>query len=210
MVESEAQLQSLPANLFAVASPLLLQQWVPGGDDAVYFCLVQYDQNGKVANWFCGRKLMQWPPLGGSTAITISDELDETRDLTIAIFDAVKYQGLGSMEYKKDPRDGSFYIMEPTVGRNDFQSYLAVTGGVNLTRYACDDMLGRAIESKPLKKTSAWYFEPSVWYGLKYYLRKKDYFLLKHLASFWRKPAFVYLSLTDIKPLIALIKSRFR
>lgn len=209
IVENERQLRSLPKNLFEVASPMLLQQWIPGGDDGVYFCLVQYSSEGKLVNYFCGRKLMQWPPLGGSTAIAVSDENDETRDLTVAIFDAVKYQGLGSMEYKKDPRNGKFYIMEPTVGRNDFQSYIAVSGGVNLTREVCREMLGEVAE-KPQKKPSVWFCETSAGYGLKYYLRRKDYYFMKHLALLFRKPGFAYFSLADTKPFIELIKSRFR
>lgn len=208
IVENEEQFRRLPKNLFEVASPMLLQQWIPGGDDGVYFCLVQYSCEGKLVNYFCGRKLMQWPPLGGSTAIAVSDEMDETRDLTVAIFDAVKYQGLGSMEYKKDPRNGKFYIMEPTVGRNDFQSYIAVSGGVNLTRELCREMLGMVAE-KPHKKPSAWFCEPSVGYGVKYYFRRKDYYMLKHLALFFRNPGFAYLSLNDAKPFIELIKCRF-
>jgi len=210
IVENEEQLRRLPTQLFEVASPLLLQQWIPGGDDGVYFCLVQYSREGRLVNHFCGRKLMQWPPLGGSTAIAISDKLDETRDVTVAIFDAVRYQGLGSMEYKKDPRNGKFYIMEPTVGRNDFQSYLAVSGGVNLTREICREMLGETTTAIARKKSSAWFCEPSVWYGLKYYLRKRNFYLLKHLFRLFRQPGFAYLSRVDTMPFIKLIKSRFR
>ncbi|MDD2852263.1 MAG: hypothetical protein PHY09_10260 [Desulfuromonadaceae bacterium] len=208
ILETHKQYERLPRMLFDVAPTMLVQQWIPGGDDEVYFCLVQYSSEGKLVNYFSGRKLMQWPPLGGSTAIAVSDEKDETRDLTVAIFDAVKYQGLGSMEYKKDPRNGKFYIMEPTVGRNDFQSYIAVTGGVNLTAAVCREMLGEAAE-KPRKKPSAWFSEPSVGYGLKYYFRRKDYYILKHLALLFRNPGFAYLSLSDTKPFIELLKDRF-
>jgi len=210
ILENAEQLGCLPVKLFEIASPILLQQWIPGGDDEVYFCLVQYSRESRLVNYFCGRKLMQWPPHGGSTAIAVSDELDETRDLTVAIFDAVKYQGLGSMEYKKDPRNGKFYIMEPTVGRNDFQSYLAVSGGINLTRQACCEMLGEVAAQAPKRKPASWFFEPSVLYALKYYLRRKNFYLLKHLPLLLRKPGFVFLSWSDVKPCAELIRSRFR
>jgi len=208
ILESHKQYEQLPQRLFDVAPTMLVQQWIPGGDDEVYFCLVQYSSEGKLANYFSGRKLMQWPPLGGSTAIAVSDELDETRDITVAIFDSVKYQGLGSMEYKKDPRNGKFYIMEPTVGRNDFQSYVAVTGGVNLTRATCRELLGEVAE-KTRKRPSVWFCETSAGYGLKYYLRRKDYYFMKHLALLFRKPGFAYFSLSDTKPFIELLRNRF-
>lgn len=210
ILENEEQRQGLPKHIFEIASPMVLQQWIPGNDADIYFCLVQYNRDGRLVNYFCGRKLMQWPPLGGSTAIAVSDELDETRDLTVAIFDAVGYQGLGSMEYKKDPRDGTFFIMEPTVGRNDFQSYLAVSGGVNLTSEVCREMLGETPGATFRKKSAVWFCESSVWYGMKYYFRRKDFYLLKYFSKLFRNPGFAYLSRLDTAPFTEWIKSRFK
>ncbi len=36
------------------------------------------------------------------------------------------------MEYKRDSRDGKFYMVEPTVGRTDYQEEIAVLNGINL------------------------------------------------------------------------------
>ena len=36
------------------------------------------------------------------------------------------------MEYKRDRRDGRFYMVEPTVGRTDFQEEVATVNGVNI------------------------------------------------------------------------------
>jgi len=210
IIENQQQRNSLPEKLFRVASPILLQQWIPGGDDQVYFCLVQYSAEGKLMNQYCGRKLMQWPPLGGSTAIAVTDSLEEVRDMTVAVFDAVGYQGLGSMEYKKDPRNGKFYIMEPTVGRNDLQSYLAVSGGVNLTRAVCRELQAKAPENYLHKKFATWFCEPSVGYGAKYYLRNRNFYLLKHFFKLFGKPGFAYLSGIDKTPFLELVKNRLR
>ena len=36
------------------------------------------------------------------------------------------------MEYKRDHRDGQFYMVEPTVGRTDFQEEVATVNGINI------------------------------------------------------------------------------
>ncbi len=210
ILETAADSEQLPRNLFAVAPVMLAQQWIPGTDADVYFCLVCYDQQGKLINHFCGRKLMQWPPLGGSTAVAISDKKEKSRELTQAIFDTVGYQGLGSVEYKKDPRNGKLYIMEPTVGRNDFQSYLAVTGNVNLTRLAYYNALGVPQQPAGQRRPSSWICEPSFYYGLKYYLRRRDAYFLRYLLSMVRRTGFAYLDLRDRTPFIAFVKSRLK
>lgn len=210
ILETAVDSEQLPRDLFAVAPVMLAQQWIPGTDAEVFFCLVCYDQQGRLINHFCGRKLMQWPPLGGSTAVAISDEKEESRELTQAVFDAVGYKGLGSVEFKKDPRDGKLYIMEPTVGRNDFQSDLAVVGNVNLTLLAYYNALGMAQPPKSKRRPSAWICEPSLYYGLKHYLRCKEGYFLRYLQLLVRRTGFAYLDLRDRAPFIAFVKSRLR
>ncbi len=56
----------------------------------------------------------------------------ELTELTNRFFSAVGFVGLGSMEYKRDRRDGRFYMVEPTVGRTDYQEEVATLNGVNI------------------------------------------------------------------------------
>jgi D-aspartate ligase len=46
--------------------------------------------------------------------------------------DRVGYRGLGSLEFKFDRGIGRFQIIEPTVGRTDWQEEIATLCGVNL------------------------------------------------------------------------------
>ena len=56
----------------------------------------------------------------------------ELSALTDRFFDTVGFAGIGSMEYKRDARDGCFYMVEPTVGRTDYQEEIATLNGVNI------------------------------------------------------------------------------
>jgi hypothetical protein len=57
---------------------------------------------------------------------------DELHRLTEAFFAAVSFVGMGSMEYKRDVRTGAFFMIEPTVGRVDWQEEVATLNGVNI------------------------------------------------------------------------------
>ena len=60
-INSREELAGLPFDLFAAAPNVLVQQWIPGGDSNVFFCLVYYDDQAKKTASFTGRKLFQWP-----------------------------------------------------------------------------------------------------------------------------------------------------
>lgn len=116
-----------------VCADLVVQQWIEGGDDDIYFCLQYIGDQGAVAS-FAGRKLRSWPPrIGGTASCTAAWEVaDELAALTSRFFAATGFTGMGSMEFKRDRRDGRFYMIEPTVARTDFQEEVATLNGVNI------------------------------------------------------------------------------
>jgi D-aspartate ligase len=128
---------------------MIAQEWVEGGDDRIYFCL-QYRTRvpGAVVS-FTGRKLRSWPPATGGTAscVPAPDFADELVRLTDAFFTAVGYFGVGSMEFKRDARTGQFLMIEPTVGRTDFQEEIATLNGVNIPYAAYCGELGHGLRA---------------------------------------------------------------
>src|SRR5689334_13495845 len=106
----------------SVTDRLIVQEWIEGDDSDVYFCLQYRTGNGPAAS-FVGRKLCQWPPQVGGTAscMPAPEFADQLTDLTNQFFAAVGFVGMGSIEYKRDRRNGRFYMVEPTVGRTDLQ-----------------------------------------------------------------------------------------
>lgn len=116
-----------------VCADLVVQQWIEGGDDDIYFCLQYIGDQGPVSS-FAGRKLRSWPPrIGGTASCTAAWEVaDELAALTSRFFAETGFTGMGSMEFKRDRRDGRFYMIEPTVARTDFQEEVATLNGVNI------------------------------------------------------------------------------
>lgn len=141
-----------------IADQVIVQEWIEGDDSDVYFCLQYRTAAGPVAS-FVGRKLCQWPPLVGGTAICMpapefTSELDS---LTDRFFSTVGFVGIGSMEFKRDRRDGRFYMVEPTVGRTDLQEEIAALNGVNIPFAAYASEIGLKL---PFQKTIC---RQSVW-----------------------------------------------
>ena len=122
------------------ASSLIVQKWVPGGDDQLFFCFLLFDGRHRVRASFLGRKLRQNPPLDGTTSFCVSWDDEALIEETIRIFQGLDYRGYASMEYKYDAAKKRYFIMEPTVGRFDLQIALTMAAGVNFPRLLVDEL----------------------------------------------------------------------
>lgn len=124
------QPEDLPAAHKKIASslPVLLQEFIPGGDDQIQFGALYLD-HGKIIARFEGRKLHSRPM--GHTTIGISEPNDEVHALTARFFSGLDLSGPVSLELKR-AEDGSFWVIEPTVGRTDFWAGLCSANGVPL------------------------------------------------------------------------------
>lgn len=124
---------------------VIVQEFVPGGDERIAFCLSYFGADGEPRAMFAGRKIRQWPIRCGNTAICEPAPVAwraSIVELTEDIFRTVGFRGLGSIEFKIDPRSEKPVIMEPTVGRTNYQSEIAVLNGVNIPLIAYSDLVG--------------------------------------------------------------------
>ncbi|MCX6373793.1 MAG: PIG-L family deacetylase [Actinobacteria bacterium] len=89
---------------------VLLQEFVPGGDDELYTAGVFVCENGHLA--FTGRKLKQHPP--GLGIARLAETVDEPGLVpgSVALLRELGYEGVSQVEYKRDQRDGSYRLME--------------------------------------------------------------------------------------------------
>ena len=146
------------------APDLIVQEWIEGSESDIYFCLQYRGDNGLTISSFTGRKLRCWPPQTGSTAsCTVAPEADsELRHLTKAFFDKTRFVGMCSMEFKQDRRTGKFYMIEPTVGRTDWQEEVASMNGTNIPLAAYCYELGQTQPlSEEIRRPLTWTYPPS-------------------------------------------------
>jgi predicted ATP-grasp superfamily ATP-dependent carboligase len=148
------------------APELIVQEWVEGEESDIYFCLQYRGERGMTVSSFTGRKLRCWPPQTGLTAsCTAAPECEaELELLTTQFFDKMQFVGMCSMEFKRDKRTGQFFMIEPTVGRTDWQEEVATLNGVNIPLAAYHYELGLPLPAidRP-RRPLIWTYTPSYW-----------------------------------------------
>jgi predicted ATP-grasp superfamily ATP-dependent carboligase len=153
-VTNVEDVQHLWSAMREVIDEVIVQEWIEGEDSDVYFCLQYRPAESGTSVSFVGRKICQWPLLTGGTAscMPAPEVSAELTALTDGFFDKAGFVGIGSMEFKRDRRDGRFYLIEPTVGRSDYQEEIASLNGVNIPLAAYLSELSARL-SIPLKPT---------------------------------------------------------
>lgn len=123
---------------------IVAQEWIEGPESNIYFTLFYRGAAGHVAAIFTGRKLSCRPHDVGSTAICVAapEAREVLEPMTLAFAERAGFDGMGSMEYKWDDNHQRFVMVEPTVGRTDWQEEIATLCGVNIPLAAYRHELG--------------------------------------------------------------------
>jgi D-aspartate ligase len=148
-LNSMDELKKLYGNIHSVESRLMVQEWIPGGDSNVYYCLVYFNGLGECLASFTGYKLRQWPVGTGTASSTAPLENPFVTEKTVEILQQVKYSGFGSIEFKLHDLNGEYYLIEPTVGRFEQIGYVATINGVNLPLRCYNYLTESAIKEEP-------------------------------------------------------------
>ena len=138
---------------------VVIQEWIEGKDDRIAFCLAYYNRNGEPLALYAGRKIRQYPIKCGNTAIAEpapSDWVEPLIETTKSIFKKMEFKGFGSIEYKVRKNNDQLVIMEPTAGRTNYQSEIAVINGHNIPAIGYYDLIDsqhipRPVDSKKVK-----------------------------------------------------------
>ena len=145
-----ADARAVARRMLGVGSSVVVQEWIDGDDDDIYFTLFVCDSRARIVALFTGRKIMCEPPLIGDTALCVAAETPVHQMLEALTADFVtssRYYGIGGLEFKRDRRTGQFVVVEPTVGRVDWQAEIATLCGLNIPAIAYRTALGEPVET---------------------------------------------------------------
>jgi predicted ATP-grasp superfamily ATP-dependent carboligase len=119
----------------------MVQELIPGGDEELYTLGSYLATDGEPLGLFCGRKLRQTPREIGNCRIGEAVWVDEVVEQGLALLRRLEFHGVSQVEFKRDPRDGRYKLME--VNPRLWQWHgLAASCGVDLVRIAYRDLLG--------------------------------------------------------------------
>jgi D-aspartate ligase len=119
----------------------MVQELVPGGDELLYTLGCYLAEDGRELGVFTGRKLRQTTRGVGTCRVGEAVRNDEVEELGLRLLRSIGFHGLSQVEFKRDPRDGSYKLME--INPRLWQWHgLAAACGVDLPRIAYWDLLG--------------------------------------------------------------------
>jgi predicted ATP-grasp superfamily ATP-dependent carboligase len=106
-----------------------LQEIIPGSDSLVvnFNC---YAIEGVTVAEFTAEHTRNGPPFFGSPRVALSKVIPEVFEPGRRLMKAMNYDGYACTEFKQDPRDGAYKLMEVN-GRHNLSTLLAVGCGLN-------------------------------------------------------------------------------
>jgi D-aspartate ligase len=128
-----------------VESRMIVQEVIPGGDDHLYYVPSYLDRNSRVLGAFVGRKVRVTPIHFGSASFVETIYNPKLLELNRKLLHSVKYRGLVGVEYKFDPRDGKYKLIEVNA-RWGLWDGLGAYCGVDLAHIAYLDAIGQEVE----------------------------------------------------------------
>ncbi len=212
LVDDYPALESLYKKIMHVEANLLVQEFIPGPDSNVEYCLSYFDGSSQSLASFVGAKIRQWPLTLGNTASTKPTTNDDIRTISLNLFAGLNYKGFGSVEFKRHEINNQYYIMEPTVGRPNLQSYVATANGINMPIIAYESLTGIAfnhssmLASEPITYVDEWADLASILLLLK----RKQTTLPACIRSLRGKKAYRYFSREDPSVFFASMLAGFK
>lgn len=91
---------------------VLVVEMIPGPDNLLSSYYTYRTPGGKLLYDYTKSIIRRWPVNRGGACFHQSEWLPETAEMGRRLFDGVGWQGIGNVEFKRDPRDGQFKIIE--------------------------------------------------------------------------------------------------
>src|SRR5438105_4514699 len=120
-----------------LADVLCFQEYVPGGDEAIWSFHGFAAPGGEVLEWFVGRKIRTFPALTGDSSYLRLARDEDIAALGRDIAARLRLAGIFKMDFKRSATTGRFHLLEINT-RFNLWHYLGARSGVNLPRVAYD------------------------------------------------------------------------
>jgi predicted ATP-grasp superfamily ATP-dependent carboligase len=205
-INSKNELLDLCRRYEIAERSLILQEWIDGGDESVFFCLLYIGRDSNVLATFTGRKIRQYPVLTGSTSMAESLWAPDVAKISATVLTAAGCLGICSVELKYSPTTKNYYLVEPTVGRVDTQEAISTHSGIDIPYISYLDAVGeKVIAQSRFREGIKWINEEYDIHSVREYLRAGENNISGILSSLKGKRTYALFSLNDPKPYLAFI-----
>jgi predicted ATP-grasp superfamily ATP-dependent carboligase len=186
------------------AGDIIVQERIGGDDSCLRSSIFYYNSGCERVLTFTSRKLRQWYIEDGDASLAEECRDDEVIKLTEELLAGIKFRGIGSIEFKKDPSTGRYYIIEPNIGRPVTRIGLPEKAGVPVLYTMYCDALGLALPRELTQRYTGvkWISIINDTLSAIAYYRKKKLTVRQWLESLGGVKAFAVFSLRDPLPFI--------
>ncbi|MFH8450522.1 ATP-grasp domain-containing protein [Streptomyces fungicidicus] len=145
VVHTAQQARALHARTAEAGSPLLLQAFLPPGEDRDWFFHGYADRSGTVRAGGPGRKQLSWPRGAGLTAVGHWTPNAEVRALAERVTGALGYRGVFDLDFRRCGSTGRYHLLDfnPRPGAQ-FRLF-ADSAGLDVVRALHLDLTGRPL-----------------------------------------------------------------
>jgi len=91
---------------------VMVVEMIPGPDDLLSSYYTYRTPSGERLYDYTKSVIRRWPVNRGGACFHQSEWLPETAEMGRKLFDGIGWQGIGNVEFKRDPRDGQLKIIE--------------------------------------------------------------------------------------------------
>ena len=138
---------------------LMLQEYIPGGDDLMYIFDGYFDGKSDCLAGFTGHKIRQYPVHVGCASLGVCTWNQEVADIAVRFMKAIGYKGILDSGYRWDPRDGLYKVLDinPRVGQA-FRLFLD-KDGMDVVRVLYRDLTGQTVPPVVPREGRRWLIE---------------------------------------------------
>lgn len=171
--------------------PVMVSEIIPGPDSNIVVYISYIDDAGNVLAEMCVQKIRQHPSGFGVTSVNRTISLNEQiRSFTLQIFRNCGFSGVSEAEFKYDPRDNKYKLIEINV-RHPLFNAIFPKAGINFAevQYA-DKVESRSISPQKYCANIYWIHNFYDLYEIRRNLRTKSVPITKFLGPYFQKKTF--------------------
>jgi D-aspartate ligase len=138
---------------------LMLQEYIPGGDDSVWMLNGYFDEHSECLFSMTAKKIHQTPVYTGMTALGICLPNPAIESATKTLVRAVGYKGILDIGYRYDARDGQYKLLDvnPRLGAT-FRLFVG-HNGMDVTRAEYLHFTGQRVPVSNMSTGRKWILE---------------------------------------------------
>ena len=189
---------------------IVVQEIIQGPNRNHYKVCAYYSKEKKLLGIFSTQKTRQNPVDFGIGSYMTSEYHEELIRLARNFFEGIGYTGVGSIEFKRDERDGKFKLIElnPRFWQQNIQATIA---GINFPDINYRDCLGIQVEPRlSFRDDVRWLDFWADLHSFRAQRKRSGLTLVEWLGAIFRSQSFAFYARDDFKPWMRQLTDRLR